>query len=211
MFHNSSNKSVSVTRIKYLDIYHLHTCHFPGSFQASYAPDGNNFKWNSSSYTMYPQQVFWHIEHCASDSEINQIAGCQLTNQGTNKLVIEVQAWNACLVCIMDPAGMTWHGPVRYNSDISCLSKDVPYVLQMSEKAYSPRWICNHMRSLTRPLWYNVCWCLGPFLSPDIAGPWLSLCRVLNRAFSAPLTRNKYHINYWESYTQKEKSTMYGT
>ena len=63
---------------------------------------------------MYPQQVFWHIEHCASDSEINQIAGCQLTNQGTNKLVIEVQAWNACLVCIKDPAEMTWHGPVRY-------------------------------------------------------------------------------------------------
>ena len=197
-----------MTRIKYLDIYHLRTCHFR---QASYAPDGNNFKWSSSSYKMYPQQqVFWHIEHCASDSEINQITGCQLTNQGTNKLVIEVQAWNACLVCIMDPAGMTGTGLSDITSDIRCLSKDVPYVLHMSEKAYSPRWICNHMRWLTLPLWHNVCWCLGPFLSPDVAGPWLSLCRVLNRAFSAPLTRNIYHIDYWESYTKKTISTMYG-
>ena len=28
MSHNSSNKSVSATGIKYLDIYHLRTCHF---------------------------------------------------------------------------------------------------------------------------------------------------------------------------------------
>ena len=151
---------------------------------------------------MYPQQqVFWHIEHCASDSEINQIAGCQLTNQGTSKLVIDWSAGLKRLSCLyMDPAGMTWHGPVRYYQRYPLSVKRCAICItpgHMSEKAYSSRWICNHMRWLTRPLWYNVCWCLGPFLSPDVAGPWLSLCRVLNRAFSAPLTRNKYQVWDW--------------
>ena len=107
MFNNLSS-IFRATRMTFLEIYDLRVCRH---FRLAMPLSVTILNENSSSYTVYPQQqVFWHTEHC----DINQIVGCQLTNQAKNNRVSELQAWIAWLVCIMDPTGMTWHGPVRY-------------------------------------------------------------------------------------------------
>ena len=93
------------------------------------------------------------------------------------------------------PQGWSGMGLLDVINDINGLSKDMPCIAH-AWKRHSPGCICNHM---SRPLWYNVCRCLGPFLSAGVTSIGLSLCRILNGIFFVILAdvnmeRNQHHI-----------------
>ena len=108
--------------------------------------------------------------------------------------------WSAdikCLYCLCTGShkdDLAW--ACQMLSMISMVCQKICHVLHMRENGHSPICICNHM---SRSLWYNVCRCLGPFLSQGVTSIGLSLCRILNGMFFVILAdvnmeRNKHHI-----------------